>query len=70
MEGYEGERTLTAEWSVTSGLKHSGKPALGYLFRVRTQLDEAGNVKSAWYGKIDGEFDWNPRNFKTARPHG
>ena len=27
-----------------------------YFFRVRTVLDEEGNVKSALYGKIYGDF--------------
>lgn len=27
-----------------------------YFFRIRTELDEAGKVKSAIYGKIYGDF--------------
>jgi hypothetical protein len=30
-------------------------PASGYFFRVRTVLDENGNVKSALYGKMQGD---------------
>jgi hypothetical protein len=30
---------------------------LGYFVRVRTILDENGNVKSALYGKIRGDID-------------
>jgi hypothetical protein len=29
---------------------------LGFFFRVRTVLDEHGNVKNARYGKIYGDF--------------
>jgi hypothetical protein len=32
------------------------EPVFGYFIRVRTQLDEQGNVKSALYGKIPGNF--------------
>ena len=31
-------------------------PDRNYFFRVRTLLDEHGNVKSALYGKIYGDF--------------
>lgn len=65
--GYEPERNFTTTWSASRGLTRPSKPALGYIFRVRTVLDENGEVKSAWYGKIDGEFDWDPRNFPTAQ---
>jgi len=30
-----------------------------YFFRVRTKKDEEGNIASALYGKIHGEFDWD-----------
>jgi hypothetical protein len=33
----------------------TSEPASGYFFRVRTVLDENGNVKSALYGKIQGD---------------
>jgi hypothetical protein len=32
------------------------EPVFGYFFRVRTVLDENGNIKSALYGKIRGDF--------------
>jgi len=37
---------------------HTNRPAsvFGYFIRVRTELDENGNVKSALYGKIRGDF--------------
>jgi hypothetical protein len=50
--------TLTRETSA-----HPGQPSKfdfdgkrNYFFRVRTVLDERGNVKSALYGKIYGDF--------------
>jgi hypothetical protein len=60
-EGYERARTLTAEWSPNQGFKRPVRPALGYVYRVRTILDETGHVKHAWYGKINGEFNWEPQ---------
>lgn len=37
---------------------HTQRPApvLGYFFRVRTVLDEKGNIQSALYGKIQGNI--------------
>lgn len=32
------------------------EPVLGYFFRVRTILDEKGNIQSALYGKIQGNI--------------
>jgi hypothetical protein len=37
-------------------LKYDNNPNGNYFFRVRTMLDENGNVKSALYGKIYGDF--------------
>lgn len=67
VEGYEAERKFTADWSTSRAPIPPAKPALGYLYRVRTVLDETGKVKSAMYGKIEGEFDWDPRNFPTGQ---
>jgi hypothetical protein len=48
--GYEPNRT----WHYS----HAEHPAavFGYFMRIRTVLDENGNVKSALYGKIRGDF--------------
>jgi hypothetical protein len=56
-EGYEAERKFSAEWSPSRDATPAVKPALGYIYRVRTVLDASGQVKSAWYGKMEGEFD-------------
>jgi len=37
-------------------IKHDFEPKRNYFFRVRTVLDENGNVKNALYGKIYGDF--------------
>lgn len=37
-----------------------------YFIRVRTVLDEKGKVVSAQYGKIHGDFDFDPRESKGA----
>jgi len=55
-EGYQ------PQWIQTS-TRRPGQPVItnrddkrNYYFRVRTVLDEKGNVKSALYGKIYGDF--------------
>ena len=67
MEGYEAERKFTTNWSPTRLPAPPTRPALGYLYRVRTVLDGKGQVKSGLYGKIDGEFEWDASNFPTAQ---
>ncbi len=51
------------EWVLHGKREGAGKPVLdnkdknrNYYFRVRTQADKDGNVESAYYGKIYGEF--------------
>ena len=55
-EGYES--MLTRETSAHPGQssKYEYEPHRIYFFRVRTVLDDSGNVKSANYGKIYGDF--------------
>jgi hypothetical protein len=38
------------------GTKEDFDENRNYFFRVRTMLDDKGNVKSALYGKIYGDF--------------
>lgn len=47
---------------------HTNQPAsvFGYFIRVRTVLDEQGNVKNALYGKIRGNFRFYAG---TIKPH-
>jgi hypothetical protein len=49
-EGYQPVLT----WSYHN-FTETSEPASGYFFRVHTVLDENGNVKSALYGKIQGD---------------
>ncbi len=51
------------EWSLHKSRNGSGNPTTGnmdknrnYYFRVRTKLNEQGEIESAHYGKIYGEF--------------
>jgi hypothetical protein len=48
--GYQPERV----WHYSPSQKL--EPVQGYFFRVRTVLDESGKVKTALYGKIQGDF--------------
>jgi hypothetical protein len=48
--GYVGERIL--HYSNSTG----PEPVFGYFIRVQTVLDQNGKVKSALYGKINGDF--------------
>jgi hypothetical protein len=57
-------------WSVSYGsLQRSGFPppvdpsktSVAYVFRVRTELDEQGKIKKAYYGCIVGELIFDPR---------
>jgi hypothetical protein len=50
--GYE--PTCVWHWSNT----HRPEPVFGYSFRVRSVLDQNGNLKSALYGKVNGDFNF------------
>jgi hypothetical protein len=56
VDGYR--QTLSKERSAHPGQpsKNDDDPNRIYLFRVRTALDHQGNVVSAYYGKIYGDF--------------
>jgi phage-related protein len=56
LDGYASQ--LTRETSALHGQssKFEFDPNRIYLFRVRTALDQQGNVVSARYGKIYGDF--------------
>lgn len=41
-------------------LKSDAKKGINYLFRVRTQTDQNGNITGANYGKLVGEFGFDP----------
>ncbi|QBG46695.1 hypothetical protein EGM51_04510 [Verrucomicrobia bacterium S94] len=57
----------TVEWHSTrsnaGAISNNFKENVNYIFRVRTQVDDEGNITSACYGKISGPFglgwaDW------------
>jgi hypothetical protein len=55
--GYENNLTQTMSQLRVHGLLNEGQ---NYFYRVRTVLDEQGNVKSTLYGKIAGPIQfWN-----------
>lgn len=56
--------TPTKGWEDNEGEKNKNQ---NYFFRVRTVLDAQGNIKSALYGKIYGDFSIDPINSKTMR---
>ena len=80
IDGYEPEMRLTRSRGregdqVFDRSNHGAKD--GYIFRIRTERDNQGNVKSAWYGKIRGHwlhgiYYLNPdgtRNLEYAPKH-
>lgn len=68
-EGYAPELSKGLSHTPANGWKDNereGNKEQNYYFRVRTILDEHGNVKSALYGKIYGDFALDPINSKTT----
>jgi hypothetical protein len=65
LEGYLSELSRTLSRDPVSGWVKDGNKDQNYYFRVRTELDETGSVKSALYGKIHGDFQLDPINSKT-----
>jgi hypothetical protein len=56
-DGYQPQVVRTMSRHPGQGTKEDmNDPNRNYFFRVRTVLDENGNVKSALYGKIYGDF--------------
>lgn len=57
--GYEASRTWSLKWSLSEGGKGTTIDLGGetnYLFRVRSEVDENGNVVRAMYGVVSGDF--------------
>ena len=57
-QGYETCLTRKS-YSHKDGYFNEKRDDQNYFFRVRTKKDEEGNIVSALYGKIHGEFDWD-----------
>jgi hypothetical protein len=59
LSGYESSRTWALKWSIKEGGRGTTIDLGGetnYLFRVRSQVDEKGNVVGAMYGVVSGDF--------------
>jgi hypothetical protein len=54
--GYQSQWVQTDNRKPGKPVETNRDPNRNYLFRVRTELDDKGNVKSALYGKIYGDF--------------
>lgn len=57
--GYEPSRTWSLKWSPVEGGRGTTIDLSGetnYLFRVRSEVDEQGNVVRAMYGVVSGDF--------------
>jgi hypothetical protein len=59
LAGYEPSRTWLLKWSLKEGGRRTTIDLGGetnYLFRVRSEVDEKGNVVRAIYGVVSGDF--------------
>lgn len=59
LSGYESSRTWILKWSIKEGGRGTTIDLGGetnYLFRVRSEVDEKGNVVRAMYGVVSGDF--------------
>jgi hypothetical protein len=59
LSGYESSRTWVLKWSPSEGGRGTTIDLGGetnYLFRVRSEVDEKGNVVRALYGVVSGDF--------------
>jgi hypothetical protein len=58
--GYKANHTSrTYHLTLNEPTQSENKNLLDYFFRVRTKMDEQGNISSALYGKIYGEIGWD-----------
>lgn len=65
-DGYQNKLNTGIRRQPGGSSNEDAKPEMNYFFRVRTVLDEKGNIKSALYGKIHGDFRLDPINSKTC----
>jgi len=64
--GYEPKHATSIGATAGGPVHDDAQTNRSYFFRVRTVLDEDGKVKSALYGKIDGDFRLDAINSKTC----
>ncbi len=60
LDGYEPILTKRAYNTVAEPLRTEVRDDANYFFRVRTEKDADGNIVSALYGKIAGDFRFVP----------
>jgi hypothetical protein len=60
-DGYLGRLTRHEVKLPGKNLQSDAKENLNYIFRVRTRTDLRGNVVAANYGKLSGEFGFDPK---------
>ena len=65
-KGYISELSESLSHTPTIGWKKDENKEQNYYFRVRTILNSQGEVTSALYGKIYGDFTLDPINSKTT----
>jgi hypothetical protein len=64
-DGYMAELSEQLNDTPSKGWEKSEKKDQNYYFRVRTAKDDSGNIVSAHYGKIYGDFRIDAINSKT-----
>lgn len=59
LAGYEPQHVWFLRWTASTGSRGTSVDLSGeasYIFRVRTDVDEQGNIRKALYGTITGDF--------------
>lgn len=65
-DGYERQVTNSVSRIPGKPIRNEARDNRSYVYRVRTVLDEKGQVVSALYGKLRGDIRLDPINSKTA----
>lgn len=65
-DGYRNKLATAIRRQPGGPSNEDAKPEMNYFFRVRTVLDEKGDIKSALYGKMHGDIRLDPINSKTC----
>jgi hypothetical protein len=65
--GYLSKMSKQKTMSPEKGYKSDEKETINYIFRVRTEIDQDGNIIKAHYGKLIGEFGFVPKGGLTFR---
>lgn len=65
--GYSPTLSKRKTMTPAQGYKSDEKKDVNYLFRVRTKVDQNGNIIEAKYGKLVGEFGFVPNKQVTFR---